>query len=106
MLRSAYIECVDETGVLEWNTASNTLVAFHQNVSGIMQMSPNNDHAFVIDADAGLVNVLTPNGEHFLILGGIACEPMMSKTSTGVSQKAAYRLHIACIQACPSLSQS
>lgn len=61
-LCSAYIECVDETGVLEWNTADNTLVAFHQNISGILEMSPNNDHAFVINGGDGVVNVLTPAG--------------------------------------------
>ena len=61
-MRSAYIECVDGTGVLEWSTATNTLVAFHQNISGILEMSPNNDHAFVIDGPSGLVNVLTPAG--------------------------------------------
>ena len=54
---------MDATGVLEWNTDTNTLVAFHANVSGGIEMSPSNDHAFVIDATDGVVNVLTPAGE-------------------------------------------
>ena len=62
-LRSLYIECVDGSGTLEWNTVSNTLVAFHQDTVGQATASPANDRIFVVDGDESIVHVLVPGCE-------------------------------------------
>ena len=59
---SLFIECVDQSGTLEWNSVSDTLVAFHTSSPGQVTASPANDRVFVVDADNSTVNVFTPTG--------------------------------------------
>jgi hypothetical protein len=42
-----YIECVDGSGTLEWNTANDTLVTLHDSVVGVVTGAPADDMIFV-----------------------------------------------------------
>lgn len=69
---SLYIECVDHTGTLEWNTVNDTLVKLHQTVIGPPTGAPADDMIFVVNTDNSLAVLVQPGRESpmppFLVL--------------------------------------
>ena len=61
-LCSAFFECADNMGVLEWNTVTNTFVHFFSNITGYVSVAPGDDEVLVVGYDSN-VNVLKPQGE-------------------------------------------
>lgn len=55
-----YIECVDHTGTLEWNTVNDTLVKLHQTVIGPPTGAPADDMIFVVNTDNSLAVLVQP----------------------------------------------
>ncbi len=49
-------------GVLEWNTVSNTFVAFFSNITGYVSAAPGDDEVLVLGYDSN-INILKPQGE-------------------------------------------
>lgn len=60
-MRSAYMECSDTTGVIEWDTVQNSFVAFFSNQTGYVSVAPGDDKILVVGYDS-TVNVLAPTG--------------------------------------------
>ena len=60
---SIYVECVDGTGILEWDTVAERLVKFMANETGYISVYPASDKIIVIDYDMPTVNVLRPQSE-------------------------------------------
>ncbi|KAK9828955.1 hypothetical protein WJX72_003024 [[Myrmecia] bisecta] len=56
----AYFECVGGTGMLEWNTLKDEVVAFHTNVTGYLSATPGNDQILATDGTSSRVNIITP----------------------------------------------
>jgi hypothetical protein len=94
--RHAYVECADNTGVFEWNTATNTFVHFFSNFTGYVSVAPADDKVLVIGYDDA-VQVLAPtsNGRPaaeqytFLVPGQPYFNPVYWSPSTSASAQAA-----------------
>ncbi len=59
---SLFIECVDGSGVVEWNTANDSYVALH-NIPGVVTGSPADDMIFVGNNGDSLATMIKPGGE-------------------------------------------
>jgi hypothetical protein len=60
---SIFIECVDGSGILEWNTANDTLVKMHTTFNGVVTGAPADDMIFVGNEANSLAVMLQPGGE-------------------------------------------
>jgi hypothetical protein len=60
-----FIECVDGSGILEWNTANDTLVKMHTTFNGVVTGAPADDMIFVGNEANSLAVMLQPgvNGQ-------------------------------------------
>lgn len=69
---SIYVECADNTGVIEWDTVRNAFVAFFSNQTGYVSVAPGDDKVLVLGYD-NIVNVLAPTSERplFVALFGL-----------------------------------
>ena len=69
---SAYFECVNEGGIVELDTTTDSLIDYFQNITGYLSATPAGDLILAPDPDTNIATVLTPQGEHFLLsLGGV-----------------------------------
>jgi len=55
-----YVECADGTGTLEWNTANDTLVKFHNTLIGVVTGAPADDMIFVGNQGESLAVLVQP----------------------------------------------
>jgi len=60
---SLYIECADGTGTLEWNTANDTLVKFHDTLIGVVTGAPADDMIFVGNQGKSLAVLVQPGSK-------------------------------------------
>ena len=60
-LCSLYLECADGAGILEWNTANDTLVKLH-NIVGVVTGAPADDVIFVGNNEESSATLLKPGG--------------------------------------------
>ena len=65
---SLFIECVDGTGTMEWNTVNDTLVRWHTNAIGAITGAPADDMVFVSDSGNSSVTMIKPKGASNLSL--------------------------------------
>ncbi|BDA42283.1 hypothetical protein COCOBI_03-1700 [Coccomyxa sp. Obi] len=72
----AFFECADNMGVFEWNTVSNTFVAFFSNITGYVSAAPGDDEVLVIGYDSN-INILKPQGN------GVAAVPQYTVLVNG-----------------------
>ena len=61
---SFYAECVDGTGILEYDVVGDKFIALHTNISGTVTIAPANDRIFVVETGSSIVNIITPGGTH------------------------------------------